>query len=76
LRTQTAGTEELIVENVTGNSCAIDRQAFTAAALDFLADRVALARMGGAAARHIRDGFSLNTQITRTIELYRTISAR
>ncbi|MGA2230524.1 MAG: glycosyltransferase family 4 protein [Tepidisphaeraceae bacterium] len=76
LRTRTAGTEELIVENVTGRSCAIDRKTFAAAALEFLGDRESLARMGTAAAQHIRHGFSLDTQIERTIELYRTITAR
>ena len=75
LRTRTAGTEEHIVEGVTGRSVPIDRQAFVAAALDFLGDRGALQRMGTAAARHVREHLTFARQFERTLALYRRLVA-
>lgn len=74
LRTRTAGTEELIVENVTGRSTPIDREAFLAAAGEFLADLPALARMGTAAAGHIRRAFTFEIQLEQTLRLYQQLA--
>jgi glycosyltransferase involved in cell wall biosynthesis len=76
LRTQTAGTAELIIEFQTGRSVPIDHQAFVAAARDFLSDRAALERMGQAAADHVRTNFTFERQVEQTIELYRRITRR
>jgi glycosyltransferase involved in cell wall biosynthesis len=73
LRTRTAGTEELIVENETGRSTAIDHDAFVSTAIDFLGDHEALHHMGANAARHIREHFTFEQQLARTIELYRCV---
>jgi glycosyltransferase involved in cell wall biosynthesis len=70
LRTRTAGTTELIIENVTGRSTAIDHDAFVAAAVDFLDDADALRRMGDSAAEHIRANFTFQRQLRDTIALY------
>lgn len=71
LRTRTSGTEELIVEGVTGRSVPINRKSFVAAAIEFLSDRPALATQGRAAAEYVRRNFTLDRQIDATIELYR-----
>jgi len=76
LRTRTAGTEEQIIEGVTGRSVAVDRNAFLAASLDFLADRAALARMGEAGAKHVRDNLTFELQFQRTLALYQQLAAR
>jgi glycosyltransferase involved in cell wall biosynthesis len=73
LRTRTSGTLLQIVENVTGRSTDIDHDAFIAAAKDFLGDRDRLARMGEAAARHVREKFPFELQLTGTIDLYRRL---
>jgi len=75
LRTRTSGTAELIIEAVTGKSVPIDRQAFVRAAVDFLSDPSALARMGAAAAQHVRRNFTFDRQLQQTIDLYRSIAA-
>lgn len=75
LRTRTAGTEEHVVEGVTGRSVAVDREAFVAAALEFLADRQALDRMGAAGARHVRAHLTFAQQLERTLALYRRLVA-
>jgi glycosyltransferase involved in cell wall biosynthesis len=74
LRTRTSGTAELIIENVTGRSVEIDHDKFIDAAITMLRDPAALARMGTAAARHVRDNFTFDRQVERTIELYRRLS--
>jgi glycosyltransferase involved in cell wall biosynthesis len=74
LRTRTSGTKELIVEGITGRSVAIDRQAFLRAAVEFLADKPSLQRMGLAAAEHIRKNFTFNRQLTETIEMYNRLT--
>lgn len=70
LRTHTSGSEELIIPQVTGRSTPIDREAFLAAALDFLSDRNRLVRMGQSAAQHIREHFTFDRQVDRTLDLY------
>jgi glycosyltransferase involved in cell wall biosynthesis len=75
LRTATAGTEEMILEGRTGQSVAIDREAFITGAIAFLADRDALARMGFEAAKHVRARLPFATQVRHTIELYERIVA-
>jgi len=74
LRTRTAGTEELILEGVSGRSVPIDRPQFVASAVEFLSDLSALRRMGAAAAQHVRTKFAFDLQLARTIDLYRTLS--
>lgn len=70
LRTRTAGVDETIVENATGLSCAVDRDAFLSAAKTFLADRTQLHAMGERAAAHVREHLRYDQQVERTIELY------
>jgi glycosyltransferase involved in cell wall biosynthesis len=74
IRTRTAGAEELVVEGVTGATTAIERRAFVSAAVAFLADGEALARMGEAAARHVREGFTFERQLRETIAMYRRLA--
>jgi glycosyltransferase involved in cell wall biosynthesis len=75
LRTRTAGTHELIIEDVTGRSVEIDHDRFVAAALDFLSqDTAALRRMGAAAAEHVRNNFTFDRQLERTLALYRRVA--
>jgi glycosyltransferase involved in cell wall biosynthesis len=76
LRTRAAGTKEAIIEGVTGRSTPIDRAQFLAAALEFLADRDGLARMGAAAAEHARTHLSFTRQVEATISLYRDLATR
>jgi glycosyltransferase involved in cell wall biosynthesis len=76
LRTNTAGTAELIVEDITGRSVQIDRSAFLAAAERFLSDPEKLSEMGRAAARHIREHFTLERQVSETIRLYERLAGR
>jgi glycosyltransferase involved in cell wall biosynthesis len=70
LRTNTAGTPELIIENVTGRATPIEHDAFLSAAMDFLSDPVKLSRMGRTAARHVRENFTFQRQFSQTMELY------
>ncbi|HEX4053920.1 MAG TPA: glycosyltransferase family 4 protein [Tepidisphaeraceae bacterium] len=76
LRTRTSGTKDLIVENTTGRSVEIDREAFLKAAGEFLADKPALQRMGIAAAEHIRRHFAFDRQLSETIAMYDRLTAR
>jgi glycosyltransferase involved in cell wall biosynthesis len=73
LRTRTSGASLQINENVTGRSTPIDHDAFVAAAVEFLGDRAALARMGEAAAKHVREVFPYQKQIAGTLDLYRRL---
>jgi len=74
LRTRTAGTSELILENVTGRSVAIDHDAFLSAAVDFLSLPAAqLRRMGAAASEHVRKHFTFDRQLEQTLALYRRL---
>lgn len=70
LRTNTAGTEELIIENQTGCSTAIDRDMFISKAAGFLTSRDELKRLGAAAAAHVREHLSCDRQLEQTIALY------
>ena len=73
LRTRTAGTDALIVENATGKSVPIDHDTFISTAIDFLSDRENLHRMGALAARHVHEHFTFDRQLADTIDLYRSI---
>lgn len=73
-RTRTAGASELVIENVTGVTTPIDREAFVTAAISFLRDENALARMGAAAPEHIRAHFTFDRQLDQTIQLYRRLA--
>jgi glycosyltransferase involved in cell wall biosynthesis len=73
LRTRTSGSQELILEGVTGQSIPIERDAFIAAAIEFLGDRSKLAQMGQAAALHVREHFTFERQVEQTIGLYRRL---
>ena len=75
LRTRTSGTGELIVENVTGRSTPIDRDAFVAQAVVFLTDPIKLHEMGRAAAQHVRKTLTFPIQLEKTLELYRRVAA-
>ena len=75
LRTRTAGTQELIIENVTGRSVEIDHDRFVAAAVEFLAqDTPTLRRMGMAASEHVRKHFTFDRQLEQTLALYRKVA--
>jgi glycosyltransferase involved in cell wall biosynthesis len=71
LRTNTAGTAELIIEGLTGRSVPIDHEAFIEAAQQMLADRPRLERMGVIAAEHVRAHLTFDRQIDQTVGLYR-----
>lgn len=73
LRTRTGGWRSQIVETPrgpTGQAVAVDRDAFLNAALALLEDRLALHRMGEAAAEHARTDMTIQQQVARTLELY------
>src|SRR4051812_2806682 len=74
LRTRTTGTRELIREGVTGRSTPIDHDSFIETAMEFLKDAGALRQMGAAASRLVRENFTFERQLSRTIELYRSIT--
>jgi glycosyltransferase involved in cell wall biosynthesis len=74
LRTRTSGTRELILENTTGRSVPIDHDVFIDAAISFLRDGDELRRMGADAADHVRKNFSFDLQLSRTLDLYRSIT--
>jgi glycosyltransferase involved in cell wall biosynthesis len=75
LRTRTAGTSELIIENSTGRSTAIDHDAFVSGAVEFLSlPDAELRRMGAAASAHVRSNFTFDRQLEQTLALYRRIA--
>ena len=74
LRTRTSGVAETVVENVTGRSVPIDRDAFLDAAVEMIRDRETLVRMGAAAARHVREHLTFDRQLAQTVELYRRLA--
>src|SRR5438552_15942526 len=53
-RTRTAGSAELIIENITGRTTAIEREAFVKGAIEFLRDEEGLRRMAANAPGHVR----------------------
>jgi glycosyltransferase involved in cell wall biosynthesis len=73
LRTRTAGTSALVVENATGRSVPINHDDFVAGSIDFLSDPAGLKRMGKLAAKHIKDHFTYERQLNDTIDLYRSL---
>lgn len=74
LRTRTSGSAEMIVEGVTGRSTPIARDAFLAAAVDFLRDPARLTEMGRRARAHICANLTFGQQVSRTLDLYRRMS--
>ena len=74
LRTRTSGVAETVVENVTGRSVPIDHDAFLNAAVVMLSDPDALARMGTAAARHVREHLTFDRQLAETVALYNRLA--
>jgi glycosyltransferase involved in cell wall biosynthesis len=75
LRTRTAGTEELIIEDVTGRSVEIDHDRFVAAAVEFLSLPIERLRaMGAAGAEHVRKNFTFNRQFDQTLALYARVA--
>ena len=74
LRTRTSGVAETVVEHVTGRSVPIDHDAFLNAAVVLLNDRDALARMGAAAARHVREHLTFDRQLSETVALYNRLA--
>jgi glycosyltransferase involved in cell wall biosynthesis len=73
LRTRTAGTDALVVENATGRSTDIDHDQFIAEAMNFMSDLTALQRMGALAAKHVHTHFTFQRQLVDTIDLYRSL---
>src|SRR5258705_350113 len=61
-RTRTAGAAELIVENVTGRTAPIEREAWVRTAIEFLRDEEGLRRMSAHAPAHIRRNFTFDRQ--------------
>jgi glycosyltransferase involved in cell wall biosynthesis len=76
LRTCTSGTRELIIQGTTGISVPIEHNAFVEGSLEFLSDPDGLKRMGLAASRHIREHFTFQRQLDRTIDLYHRLANR
>lgn len=74
LRCRTAGTQGMVIENVTGRSVPIDRDAFVRAAIDLLRDDDAMKSMGLAAARHVREHFTFDKQFSATMNLYNRVA--
>jgi glycosyltransferase involved in cell wall biosynthesis len=73
LRTRTAGTDALVVENATGRSVPIDHKAFISGAIEFLSDPASLKRMGSLAALHVHQHFTFDRQLKDTIDMYRSL---
>lgn len=76
LRTQTAGVDEMIVEGITGFSCAIDHDEFIRVAVMALSDRERLYSMGQAAATHVRLHLTHERQVQQTLALYREMISK
>jgi glycosyltransferase involved in cell wall biosynthesis len=75
LRTRTAGTQELIIEDVTGRSTPIEHDAFVSAAAEFLSlPTETLRRMGAAGSERVRNHFTFDRQLEQTLALYRRIA--
>jgi glycosyltransferase involved in cell wall biosynthesis len=75
LRTRTAGTAELIIENITGRSVEIDHDCFVAAAVEFLSlPTEKLLEMGVAGAEHVRKNFTYDRQFEQTLALYQKVA--
>lgn len=74
LRTQTSGTHETIIENITGRSVAIDKAAFISACRDMLANPASLRAMRNDCAVHARERLRFDQQIHRTLALYQSIA--
>lgn len=76
IRTATGGSDEQIVMldgTPTGRATPIDKTAFIDQAIQTLADRAQLGRMGQAAARHVREHLSFDLQVQTTMALYQRL---
>ena len=73
-RTRTAGSGELVIENVTGRTTPIEREAFVAGAIDFLRDGAALQRMAANGPGHVRAHFTFERQLREMTALYRRLA--
>ncbi len=73
LRTRTAGTDALVVENATGRSVPIEHDAFVEGATEFLSDPEGLKRMGRLAALHVHTHFTFDRQLKDTVDMYRSL---
>ena len=70
LRTRTAGTAGLVLENATGFATDISQSAFVSKALAVLSEPARLAEMRPACASHIRARFSFPQQVEGTLAMY------
>jgi glycosyltransferase involved in cell wall biosynthesis len=73
-RTRTAGAAELVIENVTGRTAPIEREAWVRTAIEFLQDEAGLRRMSASAPAHVRANFTFDRQLRETIALYRRLA--
>jgi glycosyltransferase involved in cell wall biosynthesis len=73
LRTQTSGTTETVIDNVTGWSTPIDRAAFTTRSNQLLSDRAALLARRQPAAAHAHAHLGHARQTSETADLYRKL---
>jgi phosphatidylinositol alpha-1,6-mannosyltransferase len=71
LRTRTAGWHETVRPGETGRVVDIDRDAFVDAAVEMLANRAELRRMGAAGSAMVRLALTLDHQVERTLDIYR-----
>ena len=76
VRTLTSGATELTIEGETGWAVPINRGAFAAATLEALEDRERLERMGLAWAVRVREHFTFERQVERTLAMYATLTGR
>lgn len=74
LRTRTSGTHETIIEGVTGRSTPVEWIPFCNACSEMLADPQKLSAMRPACAAHARAHLRFDTQVARTLALYRSIA--
>lgn len=70
LRTRTSGTSELTIQNVTGVSVEINREAFIGATVRLLLQPELLKQMGENGARFMRENFTFQRQVEETLTLY------
>ena len=75
LRTHTGGTEELIEQHVTGVYTPIDRDTFISAAIAFLSDVPKMREMGRKGAAVIRQSFTFDQQLDKTMRMYQELLA-
>lgn len=76
LRTQTSGAKQLVIENTTGRSVPINREAFIHTAIELLSSPTTLHVMGQNASRLVASQFTFDRQVDETIELYQRLLTR